>query len=195
MADTQRSRAQILSLFADNVTGQISAQDLRDFTVTVMESEFVNAGDFWAQPAVAYTTTDKTARGWKLYSQYIGSDCSWMNVMHQEASTGYWMRADVADSTKTGYIGLAMDSYTSDLSTGVILIQGVVYDSSFSTTFSELTARPIYLDSGVPGSISVGSTDNSVMVIGWILHSDDHGGSAIGKWYFNGPGAWAIKGS
>jgi protease II len=195
MADTQRSRAQILSLFADNVTGQISAQDLRDYVVTVMESEFVNAGDFWAKPAVAYTTTDKTARGAKLYSQYIGSDCSWMNVMFMEASTGYWMRADVADSTKNGFIGLAMDSYTSDLSTGVILIEGMVYDSSFSTVFSELVGRPVYLDSGVPGSVSIGETQNSVLIIGWIMHSDDHGGSAIGKWYFSGQGAWSIKGS
>jgi len=48
MSDTQRSRAAILSLLADNATGQISAQDLRDFVVTVMEEEFVNSGDFWA---------------------------------------------------------------------------------------------------------------------------------------------------
>ena len=46
MADVQRTRAAILALMADNVTGQISAQDLRDFIVTVMESEFVNPGDF-----------------------------------------------------------------------------------------------------------------------------------------------------
>ena len=50
MADTGRSRAQILSLFSDNVTGQISAQDLRDWVVTVMEEEFANFGDFWAKP-------------------------------------------------------------------------------------------------------------------------------------------------
>ena len=194
MADTQRSRAQILSLMADNVTGQISPQDLRDFIVTVMEEEFTNSGDFWAQPQPKYTLTDKTARGNKIYSQYIGSDVSWMNVLYVDQSTGYWMRADVADSTKTGgMIGLAMDSYASDVSTAVILLEGEVYDSSFSTIFSELIGRPIYLDSGVPGSISAGITDNSELAIGYITGSDDHGGSAIGKWYFS-PSTWAVRG-
>ena len=195
MSDTQKTRAQILSLMADNVTGNISAQDLRDFVVTIMEEEFANPGDFWAKPQAKFTTTDKSARGGKMYSQYIGSDCSWMNVMYLDASTGYWMRADVADSSKNGFLGLAMDSYTSDYSTATILVEGMVYDSSFSTVFSELIGRPIYLDSGVPGSISVGETGNSVLIIGWILPSDNHGGSAIGKWYFSGQGAWSVKGS
>jgi hypothetical protein len=195
MSDTQKTRAQLLSLFADNTTGNISAQDLRDFVVTVMESEFANPGDFFARPQAKYTTTDKTARGWRIYSQYVGSACSFMNIMFMEASTGYWMRADVADSTKTGMLGVAMDSYASDVSTAEIMLEGMIYDSSFSTVFSELLGRPIYLDSGVPGSISVGETANSVLPVGFITPSDDHGGSAIGKWYFTGPACWAVKGS
>jgi len=191
MADTQRTRAQILALFADNVTGQISAQDFRDFVVTVMEQEFSNAGDFWARPNVKNTTTDKSARGWKLYSQYIGSDCSFMNVMYMDASTGYWMRADVAASAKNGMVGLAMDSYTSDLSTGIILMEGMVYDSSLSTLFSEKIGRPVYLCSGTPGSIST-TANTSVYILGYVAHSDDFGGSAIGKWYFKPE--WSVKG-
>lgn len=194
MADTQRTRTQILALTADNVTGQISAQDFRDIIVTIMEEEFANPGDFWAKPQAKFTLTDKTARGAKIYSQYIGSACSFMNIMRQEASTGYWMRADVADSAMTGRLGVAMDSYASDETAGTILLEGVIYDSSFSTIFSELIGRPVYLDSGVPGSISIGSTDNSVLVIGTILNSDDAGGSACGKWYFK-PETWGIKGS
>lgn len=193
MADTQRTRAQLLSLLTDNVTGQISEQDLRDVVVTIMESEFVNPGDFWARPRAEYTLTDKTARGWKMYSQYVGSACSWMNALYMDQSTGYWMRGDVADSTKTGMIGLAMDSYAADVSTAIILMEGMVYDSSFSTTFSRLIGRPVYLDSGVPGSVSIGITDGSQLVLGFIAHSDDHGGSAIGKWYFKPE--WAIKGT
>jgi hypothetical protein len=192
MADAQKTRAQLLSLFADNVTGQISAQDLRDFTVTVMEEEFANPGDFWARPQAKFTTTDKSARGWKEYSQYIGSDCSFMNIMYRDASTGYWMRADVADSSKTGLLGMAMDSYASGVSTATILKEGVVYDSSLSTVFSELLGRPVYLDSGVPGSISVGTTSNSVLIVGMIIASDNHGGSAIGKWYFKPE--WKVAG-
>lgn len=35
MSDTKRTLTEILALFADNVTAQISAQDLRDFVVSV----------------------------------------------------------------------------------------------------------------------------------------------------------------
>jgi len=191
MADTQRTRAQLLALFADNVTGQISAQDLRDFQVTMMESEFVNPGDFWALPDAKYITTDKSAKGWKQYSQVAGSDFSFMNIVYRDNSTGYWQRADVANSAKNGMVGLAMDSYTSNTSTCVILLRGIVYDSSFSTTFSRLVGRPVYLASGVPGSITTTIT-TSVMIVGWVAHSDLHGYSAIGKWFFN-PN-WAILG-
>ena len=35
MADTKRTLSEVLALFPDNVTAQISAQDLRDFVVSV----------------------------------------------------------------------------------------------------------------------------------------------------------------
>jgi len=195
MADVQRTRAAILSLMADNVTGQISAQDLRDFVVTVLESEFANPGDFWARPQAKYITTDKTAKGWKEYSQYIASACSWMNVLYQDNSTGQWMLADLAASAKNiGRLALAMDSYAAGYSTGVVLLEGIVYDSSFSTVFSRKIGRPVYLDSGVPGSISMGLTTLSVKILGWVVNSDDNQYSAIGKWYFNGLGHWTAIG-
>ena len=186
MADTQRTRAQILAFLNDNVTGQISAQDLRDTIVTIMESEFVNAGDFWAMPQAKYITTDKTAKGWKMYSQVFGSAVSFMNVVYQDNSNGTWKRATVALSATTrGILALAMDSYASDAS-GTVLRWGVVYDSSFSTVFSRKIGMPVYLDSGaVPGSISVGVTTYSAFQVGWVMASD--GGSAesaIGKWFF-----------
>jgi len=192
MADTQRTRAALLSLLADNVTGDISAQDLRDFLVTVMEPEFANPGDFWVEPSTRQTTTDKTARGAILYSQTVGSACSFMNVMYLNTSNT-WMRANVSDSTQNGFLALALNSYASDDSTTQMLIRGIVYDSSFSTIFSGKVGRPVYLDSGVPGSISAGITANSAKIIGWILGSEG-GESAIGKWYFN-PDRWSIKGS
>lgn len=194
MADTPRTKAALLSLSADNVTGQISPQDYRDFMVTCMPDEFVNPGDSWAKPQAKYTTTDKTARGYIQYSQYMESAVSWMNILVRDASTGYWMRADVADSgLNGGQLGLAMDSYTAGYSTAEVLIQGLVYDSSFSTVFSRKIGMPVYLDSGVPGSISAGITGNSVKEIGYVACSDD-GGSAIGKWYFQ-VNDWAVKGS
>jgi hypothetical protein len=190
MADTQRTRSAILTLFADNVTGQISAQDLRDFVVTMMESEFANPGDFWKHPSPVYTTTDQSARGWIDYSQTVGSDCSFMNMLYLNTS-GIWMRADVADSTKTGIIGMAVDDYTSDASTCQILRQGMVYNSAFSGVFSGYIGRPIYLDSGVPGSISVGETAGSQLVVGFVA-AQSAGDSNIGKFYFYPE--WAVRG-
>ncbi len=193
MADTQRTRAQILALFADNVTGQISPQDLRDFVVTVMESEFSNAGDFWARPQAKNITTDKTAKGWKEYSQLILSACSFMNVLYYDQSGGGWGLANVSASTQTGMVALAMDSYAAGISTGVVLKEGIVYDSSFSTVFSRLLGRPIYLASGGTGSITTTITTNSVLILGAIAWSDDMGYSAIGKWYFKPE--WAVRGN
>lgn len=192
MADTQRTRAAILSLLADNVTGQISAQDLRDVIVSIMESEFANPGDFWAKPQPKFTLTDKTARGAKMYSQYFASAVSWMNVVYLDNSNGQWMLADVAASAKNrGMLGLAMDSYAAGYSTGTVLLEGVVYDSSFSTVFSRKIGRPVVLDSGVPGSISVGETTYSLRVLGFVMPSDGSD-SAIGKWYFKPE--WAVRG-
>lgn len=190
MADTQRTRAALLALLADNVTGQISAQDLRDVLVTIMEEEFSNPGDFWKEPSPKKTTTDKTARGWIDYSQTVGSDVSFGNILYLHAS-GVWKKANVATSTTTGLIGLAMDSYTSGDTTAQILRRGIVYDSSFSATFSGYIGKPVYLASGVAGSITVTQTTLSELVVGWI-EASDAGAVALGKYRFDPE--WAIRG-
>lgn len=191
MADTKRTRTEVLTLLADNVTGQISAQDMRDTIVSLMPEELAYPNDNWVQPGVREITTDGTVRGWKKYSQVMNSACSFANILAMD-SDGGWVRADVADSGLTGIYGLAADSYASDASNAEILIRGMVYNSVWSALFSGYIGRPIYLDSGVPGSISIGMTGNSVQVIGWIEASDD-GGVAIGKFRFNPE--WAVKGS
>lgn len=191
MADTQRTRAALLALMADNVTGQISAQDFRDFMVTVMEEEFVNPGDFWKEPDVKYNTTDKTAVGWIDYSQTVLSDVSFGNILYLHASAG-WKRANVSASAETGLIGLACDSYTSGATTCNILRRGLVYDSSFSATFSGYMGKPVYLASGAPGSITITKTTNSTLIVGWIECSDTTA-TAIGKYRFDPE--WAIKGA
>lgn len=191
MADTQRTRAALLALLADNVTGQISAQDLRDVLVTIMEAEFTNPGDFWAEPSPKSTTTDKTARGWIDYSQTVGSDVSFGNILYLHAS-GVWKKANVAYASRTGLIGLAMDSYTSDTATAQILRRGIVYDSSFSATFSNYVGKPVYLHSGTAGSITITKTTNSALIVGWIEASEG-GTTAIGKYRFDPE--WAIRGA
>jgi hypothetical protein len=190
MADTQRTRTALLALMADNVTGQISAQDLRDFMVTVMEEEFVNPGDFWKDPEIRKNTTDKTAVGWIDYSQTVGSDCSFGNIMYLHAS-GVWKKANVATSARTGLIGLACDSYTSDAATCNILRRGIVRDSSFSATFSGYMGRPVYLHSGTAGSITVTVTTLSQLIVGWVEVSD--AGVATGAYRFEPE--WAIRGA
>lgn len=192
MADVARTRAAILALFADNNTGQISEQDLRDFVVTVMPDAFVYADDFFVRPSSKFITTDASAKGWKLYSQYVGSDVSFANVLYQDQSTGYWMRANVSASAENkGLLGLAMNSYASDYSTAEILLEGVVYYSAFSTTFSRFIGKTLYLASGLPGSITTTVT-TSVRVVGIVMASEA-GESAIGKFYFK-PDSWGVVG-
>ncbi len=188
MADTQRTKAQILAMFADNVTQQISPQDLRDWVVTMMESEFVNPGDFFAQPESRYTLTDRTGRGWILYSQVIGSVCSFGNIMMPENSSGNWILADCLGAS--GMIGVALDSYAVAVSTAQILLRGCIYHSVFSATFSGNIGRPVFLASGASGSITVTLT-SAMRILGAIMPSDAFGASAIGKYFFAPD--WAVR--
>jgi len=164
MADVQRTRAAILALFADNVTGQISAQDLRDFMVTLMNTEFANEGDFWAQPSPNYVVTDKTGRGWMEYSQTAGEALNFGNVLYK-TSVGFWKRADVNASTTLPGIAMAMDSYASNATTVQVLRLGVVYNSAWSVRWSEKIGKRIFLMSGLPGSLS-DQLQVSVQVLG-----------------------------
>jgi hypothetical protein len=201
MADTQRTRAQILALMADNVTGQISAQDVRDFIVTVMEEEFANPGDFWAKPDAKLTNTDKSARGWKLYSQFVGSNVVWREVLYQDQSTGVWYRADAADSTKQGLLGMAMDTYGANTSQATILLDGMVYDTSLSAVFSRKIGRPVYLDSGTPGSLTASapalSAWSEVVILGAVMYSTTFSITSAdcktANFYFRPQ--WAVKGT
>ena len=190
MADTQRTRAQILALFADNVTGQISPQDLRDFVVTSMELEFVNSGDFWNKPLPDNVSTDKTTRGYHLYSQVMLSACSFGNVLYLTPSNT-WGTADVADSSMNGYLGVATDSQAAADSQVKILREGVVYDSALSARFTGFIGRPVYLQSALDGSVSV-TIGTSDLLLGMVL-PNGVGSVLSGKWFFK-PN-WGIKGA
>lgn len=194
MEDTQRTRAEILALFADNVTGQISAQDLRDFAVTVMEQEFSQPGDFFKKPEPIYTTTDQYGRGWIMHSQMISEACSFMNVMVLGPS-GTWLLADVALSARTGVLAVALNSYAAGDSDAELLREGVIYHSAFSAIWSGNLGRPLYLQSGVQGSVSYTVTTNSVLEVGYIEpNSDMSDVVASGKWRFK-PDTWAVRGT
>ena len=168
MADTQRTRAAILALFADNVTGQISAQDLRDFLVTVMEAEFAYAGDFWKQPSPRQISTDRTGKGWIDYSQQCMSTCSFGNVMQMDGS-GAWIKASFnGDSLLITAIGIALESYTQVTSTAKILRRGVFYHSLMSAAWTGSIGRFFCVTSGHGGSMGRGlDTQSETVICGW----------------------------
>lgn len=189
MADTQRTRAAILALLADNVTGNIEEQDVRDFVVTVMESDFVNPGDFWTQPKPAFMTSDKTIKGWIDHSQIILSAISFGRIAYLGASG--WAPASLLTSGQNQLLGVAGNSYVAGESQAEILRNGLVYDSTLSARFSGQIGKLIYLQSGSAyGSISV-QLQTSVKVVGFVELSA-FGDITSGKWRFEPE--WSVKG-
>jgi hypothetical protein len=191
MADTARTRAALLTLYADNTTGQISSQDFRDGVVSWMPSEFAFVGDFWKQPLPSQiVSTDLESRGWIDYSQIAGSALSFGNAVIFLSNE--WTLADVADSGLNPAMGLALGSYASNDSNVQILRRGIIFNSAYSVRFSDAIGRPIYLQSGDAGSISVTITTNSVAVLGFVERQSDGGTSNIIRF---DPDGWAVKGS
>ena len=87
---------------------------------------------------------------------------------------------------------MAMDSYAAGASNAQLLEEGLVYNSTFSATWSGNIGRPIYLQSGAAGSISITITTNSILVVGWLVGSDGSTIVATGKFYFKPE--WAVRG-
>lgn len=164
MADTQRTRAAILALFADNVTGQISPQDARDMIVTLMEAEFVNPGDFWKDPSARNISTDRTGKGWIDYSQEITSDCSYGNVMQLDGSGAWALASFNGDSLLVTTIGVALESYLQGTSACNILRRGLYVQENKKDFFAGSMGKPFYLLSGTAGSMTRDAWDQSVTV-------------------------------
>ena len=171
MAQAQKARAALLALFPDNVTGQISAQDFRDFLVTIMNEEFAFEGDFWAQPAAAQLTAEGI-RGWIIYSQPADSDFSFGEIGYLTVSNT-WKRANVSDSTENCLLALA-GSEISAGNSGIFLRRGLVFKSAYSGAFSGFAGLPIYLESGSPGSIAgPNSTQPTAVKVIGVIEDDD----------------------
>lgn len=192
MADTQKSRAAILALFADNVTGQISAQDLRDFVVTMMEEEFTNPGDFWNQPGYNYTTTDRDIRGWTNHSQTIDSTLSAHTIIYLTPS-GTWKGASPSTSGENYILGVLGESAAAGDSDADVLRKGVVVNSLYSARFSGFIGSPVYLQSGVIGSVSITIPTNSIKILGRVLPNTSASGVVTStKWFFDPD--WSVIG-
>ena len=200
MANTQRTRAQLIALFADNVTGQIGAQDLRDFLVTLMETpEFTYAGDFFNGPVAEGIITDKTTRGYHLYSQTLHADYSASFGMPLAyTGSGTWVPADIMDSGRNPARGIPADSYASGATDMKILVKGIIYDNGLSR-FESFAGKPVYLQSAATAnsaSIDVASTnsDPPLGIIGYVLGSITVTYPSVYKWHFDGTGNWAVTG-
>lgn len=189
MADTQRTRAEVLTLFADNVTGQISAQDLRDFAVTLMPEDFQFAIDFWTEPKPQFITTDKTGRGWIDYSGIAGSTLLFGDALCYDTSTGMLLRAYCSASNRTPCIGIALDSYTSNASNVMFLRKGIIYNSTLSATWSGQVGRPIYLTSAAGSAGGYSYTPPTAAsyppIIGMICASNTSAFAGCGKFRFD----------
>lgn len=191
MADTQRTRAALLTILADNDTGQISEQDVRDLTVTIMEEEFVNPGDFFALPKPRYLTTDRTTKGAKDYSQIMLSDCSFGTILCLTPS-GTWRPADATDSTLNPGLGLACASYLAAESQATILRRGMVFLSNWSGLLSGNIGRVVYLHSGTAGSIAVTYPTAYRQRLGIVEPADIGSTGTLGKWRFDP--SWKVAG-
>lgn len=194
MADTQRTRAAILALFADNVTGQISPQDARDMIVTIMESEFVNPGDFWRQPDAQYLTAEGV-KGWVEYSQLISEAVSFGNLLERGPS-GQWTLASgvvgSAVSDRPATLGIAGADYVAS-TFGNVLRRGLVYHSAFSASFADdRIGWPVYALSDTPGSITTAS-QTSALVLGFIEPEQSTGlENDTNIWRFDPSYGWGI---
>lgn len=63
MADTIRTIAALQTLLADNVSGDISAQDVRDFLVSTYRPQIANGFRLTTESGVPISTSDRTAQG------------------------------------------------------------------------------------------------------------------------------------
>lgn len=197
MADTQRTRSALQTLFADNVIGAISPQDLRDFLVTVMQPEFVNENDFWNEPIPDQITTDLTTRGWHLYSQTVASDMSLsFGRVYALTILNTWSTANASQISLNATLAIAADSYASAATTAKMLRRGIVFDST-AAHVNRLTGNiglPLYLFSATAGSYSVTNADNWSRIIGTVMPAGVGSVQCKGKIYFN-PDSWSITGA
>ncbi len=191
MADTQRTKAYLLAAYADNVTGNITPQMLRDGVVTWMDQEFVNPGDFFRLPQAQYLTADGTFRGSFQYSQIMLSACSIGAILYLTAS-GTWAPADAALSTKLPALAMACGSYAAAESQAVLMQKGVAWISALSGLFSGFVGRLVYLASGVAGSVVVVKPTN-VTRMGVVELAGVGSAASYGKWRFDPD--WAVVGA
>jgi len=180
MADTARTRSTLLSTyFPDNVTGQISPQDLRDGVVTWMPAEFENPGDFWCEASSEFLTDDDgdglDYRGYVWTSQIASANFSIGQLMMM-TSNGTWAVATMMNASRL--VGMALNAGADGDSDMIIFRRGIVMYTGFSAllvsggAFVEMLGRGLYLDSMgsfLCNPVNLGSAN---VLIGHVAPSD-----------------------
>ena len=144
------------------------------------------AGDFWTQPDKVNMTVEGV-RGWLLYSQAADSAFSFGQIGYMTPS-GTWKTADAADSDKNALLALAGEDIAVDGS-GVFLREGLVFHSTHSGNFSGYIGRPVYLESGINGSIV--SPDSAVPTNAKIIGVVEDDDKAVWRFKAN----WSVVGA
>jgi hypothetical protein len=218
MADTQRTRAAlqtlladnvigsispqdvrdflvtVMQLLADNVIGSISPQDVRDFLVTVMQEEFVNANDFWCEPLPDQLTTDRTTRGYHLYSQVISENCSMGDVVFLNSNNA-WSIGNASLLSLHAVYGLATESYLANATDFKVLRRGILYNS-VDAEVNRLTGyigSPLFFASATDGSYTPTDLDGHSCILGYVLPAGVGSVQCKGKIFFKGD-AWSVIG-
>src|ERR1051325_12244402 len=74
MADTRRSQSSLATLFGDNTSGDISAQDGRDLIISAHPEEVIQSGAYASEPASNQLTGDLYWPSDSFYAErYSGS--------------------------------------------------------------------------------------------------------------------------
>lgn len=196
MADTARSKTDIIGISGDNSTGAISAQDYRDFIVSVMPTECLYAGEYWTVPTEVNNTTTYSTRGTHIFSQIVSSKVAnglSFGKVYALTASNTWSTADPDNTYQHTLIGVAADSYAINVSTAKLLLMGVVNNPSCSDYTVSCVGLPLFLCSVTSaGNVSITAADNS-RVVGIVLPSGIGQSTAVGsgKYFFDYRG-WCV---
>lgn len=166
MPDTARTRAALQALLADNTSGDISAQDVRDFLVSVMFPQLMNGFRLTLESGVSVSTTDQTAKTTVYLTPHVHNciglydGTSWETMVSGEVSLALGTLTanknyDVFAYNNAGTLTLQFVAWTNDTTraTAVTRQDGVLVKSGDTTkryvgTFRTVTTTTTQLTFG-----------------------------------------------
>jgi len=103
MADTIRTKAEILTLLADNKSNNISPQDMRDVVVTIYEDMALASSPVWSI-SITYSIGDRVVYGNKIYQSLQNVNLANVPL----TSPTFWVQ--IVPTGPYLYIGFALDA-------------------------------------------------------------------------------------